>query len=202
MWRLVYFIPICSFFLLLRLAFFVLGLILIPIATFSKAYKTRKSKIFPDKNIWAWTWWFMYPWGNEEDGLVAGLEYIDKPLWFRIIYWTMIRNPANNLRFIPFFSAKIDPTKVDYILRKTVDGIPPLITRPYLEQAEETPPLTYLCWQGIWRANYRVEFKMFGTYWRFWIGNCKVYPSDIYGVRPNSYRRYGAGPVTQFKKLK
>lgn len=226
MWRLSYFIPIWIFVISLRLVFILAGLVLIPLAVLLKAYENRESKIFKGKIIPAWKWKFMYPWGNEEDGIVAGLEYLDKPEWFRIIYWSARRNPANNLRFMPFFSCKIDKEKVDYILRKTVQVFPPPITKEYLEQAEEVPPLTYLCWQGIWYSNFRKEFKLkfkhpwvnvsFGkyfvsvkisieqhdAYWRFWIGNTKVYPSDIFGVSPTSYRIHGAGPVTQFKKLK
>lgn len=202
MWRLSYFIPIWIFVIGIRLALILAGLVLIPLAVLLKAHTLRESKIFKGKIVSAWTWSFMYPWGNEEDGIVAGLEYLDKPTWFRTIYWSAIRNPANNLRFIPLFSCKIQKEKVNYVRKKYDNQKLVVLNKAYLEKVEETPPLMYLCWHGIWYSNFRVEFKMGKSYWRFWIGNCKVYPSDIFGVSLNSYRIHGAGPVTQFKRLK
>jgi hypothetical protein len=118
MWRLSYFIPIWIFVIGIRLVLILAGLVLIPLAVLFKAYAPRESKIFKGKIVPSWTWKFMYPWGNEEDGIVAGLEYLDKPTWFRTIYWSAIRNPANNLRFIPFFSCIIKKEKVNYVRKK------------------------------------------------------------------------------------
>ena len=114
--KIAYQIPFLILVQLLRFVFIVAGVFLVPIATFAKAYHKRKSK-YLDREILAWTWGFMWPWDNEEDGIVAGLEYPDKPLWFRIIYWSARRNPANNLRYIKPFSVKIDPKKVKFTLK-------------------------------------------------------------------------------------
>jgi hypothetical protein len=58
---------------------------------------------------------------------------------------------------------------------------------------------TSLTWCGIY-SNLRVQFKMFGKIWRFWIG-WKIYPHDSLGIDPSDYRANGAGFATQFKRI-
>lgn len=202
------FIATWIFFWLLRVVFVVLGFVLIPIALMFNAYETRQSKVWSERTIVNWTWEFMHPWGNEEDGILAGEELIGYPNAIRIFYWSAIRNPANNLRFMPFFSHKINKDTVEYKSSfKFQDELQDELDKfHYVFMAEEgrfEKEFWYLAWDGLWRSNFRIEFKAFNKYWRFWFGNTKIYPSDKYKeVQPEDYRYYGAGPVSQFKRIK
>lgn len=178
-----------------------IGFVLIPISLLFKCYTVRKSKFF-DKDITAWTLPFMYPWGNEEDGILSGEEHKDKSEKFRIFYWTAIRNPVNNLRFLPIFSFKKDTSNLKFILKLKDTGT--ILTEKgsegfqILSDAEEgkvSKSFSYLCYSGLY-ANYRAEFSFLGKQRRFWIGH-KLYPSAKYRIPP--YQKHGIGFGSQFK---
>lgn len=229
--RLIYFIPIWIFIILLQLPIYILGWVLVPLALLFKAYEVRKSKYW-DKQIFAWSWKFMYIWGNEEDGLLCGEELIGPdtfffsifgfkikfiiekyPTWLRIFYWTVIRNPTNNLRFVPLFSAKYNKFKhLNCISSFNYYPFTRYLSYDDLKFAEENGPLWYLCWQGLY-GNYRKEFVMpftikipfinigyfKGDMIRFWVGH-SLYPSAIYMVQ--EYQKFGAGFKLQLKKVR
>lgn len=198
-----------------------LGYVLIPIALLSHAYEIRKSYYWPEKEIIVWTWPIMYPWGNEEDGILAGEEYLDKPEWFRILYWSAHRNPTNNLRFIRPFGLKPQPEKVRFKLclnnrfKFCINEKSGIYSEEWLAEAEEgriEPEFSYWAWQGLY-PNYRKEFRMpftvkipftslgynKGDMIRFWIG-FKVYPSSMYKIP--EYQKFGISFGHQFKRLK
>lgn len=101
---------------LYRGVMYLLGLILQPLAIqFAKEYKETSVKFsqFPQHGVWykrtAPKW--LFPWGNERDGFLG-----DKRGWwanerdggeesFKSQYlWSAIRNPCNNMRFMPLSS--------------------------------------------------------------------------------------------------
>ena len=203
MWRLIYFLPTYLLFLIFRTVMILLGLILIPpMAILHKlTTKSQWSTINnAGKEILVWKFSFMWPWSNEEDGVVAGEEFLSMPTWFRIIYWSAIRNPANNLRFVKGLSVELEPSKIRHVATTPVNilGHDYGFTDLYALDMDEYC-FVYLCWQGIY-SNFRVQFKMFGKIWRFWIG-WKIYPHDSYGISPTDYRNRGAGFATQFKRV-
>lgn len=175
-----------------------LGWVLIPpqALLYKWLAKERKSYEF-NKTVLAWRIPLMYPWGNEEDGIVNGEEFIDWPKWFRIIYWSAVRNPANNLRFIPILNVKIVPEKVKY--KGAFKGLDPNHVVTLKDFDDDTKRFWYLCWQGPY-SNIRFHFKMFGKIWRFWIG-WKIYPEDQDGIPEWSHRKNGAGFALQFKRI-
>lgn len=179
-------------FLILRTIFIILGYIFVPISVLFKEYETRKSKIFPDKDILAFKSKLMWIWGNEEEGI----GYYGKKgysLRKRILYSECVRNPANNLRFVPLLSTKIDPDKVEF--RGSLDKDTELIKY----DLDETD-FCSLTWQGLY-SNFRYQGKIFGKRYRIWIG-WKIYPHDKLGVDPKSHRSHSVGFATQFKRLR
>lgn len=182
----------------------ILGWILIPPMALLNKYTTEYiTSIINGRTILVWKHKFMYPWSNNEDGLNGGEEYPDKPLWFRIIYWSALRNPSNNLRFFKTLTCQLDPNKIKYIvsnIKLLVDTPSFIISASNLtDYDQDYYRFTSLTWQGYY-SNFRIQFKMFGKIWRFWIG-WKIYPHDSNGIASTDYRRFGAGFATQFKRI-
>ena len=180
-------IPIWCIFIVIYVPMILLGWILIPLAVLFGAYEVRQSQFY-DKQILSFTWPIMFPWGNEEDGISAGRQYKDcGPEWKQIIYWTAVRNPVNNLRFVPILSVIVNPKKVRFI--GNLDDI----------QLYDTKiPQWFFAWQGPY-ANFYWQFNFLGHLRRFWIG-WVIYPTDIFGV--TNYRKFGAMFTIQFKVVK
>lgn len=202
--RLLYFIPTYLLFLLFRSAMILLGWVLIPPqALLYKVLSKEEISIVNGRKILNWKLGFMYIWSNQEDGIVAGEEFIGWPTWWRIIYWSAIRNPANNLRFLPYISCKIIPSEIEASLSdiKDIDGqvTPKERVTNLRSYDDDRYRFITLIWQG-WYSNLRIQFKMFGKIWRFWIG-WKIYAHDSLGVNPLDYRAKGAGFATQFKRI-
>ena len=111
-------------FLLFRTVFIVVGLFLIPpmalLYNYTSGMETSKIN---GRFIRNWKYGFMYPWSNDEDGIIAGSELIGYPAFIRIIYWSAIRNPANNLRFVKGLNCIINPDDVEFecSLLKNID---------------------------------------------------------------------------------
>lgn len=199
--RLVYFIPIWLIFLAFRTLIIALGWIVIPpLALFYKFTTKQEISAVNGRGILNWKYKIFWLWSNQEDGILAGEELLGWPNAIRIIYWSALRNPANNLRFIPFLSVKINPNKIKYKVSKlsTTEGHVIEIASLYMYDRDYLR-FTTLIWQGFY-SNLRIQFKMFGKIWRFWIG-WKIYAHDINGIDPTNYRAKGAGFATQFKRV-
>lgn len=190
--RLLISIPIWILFLIIRLVLILLGWIMIPIAIITNSIKYEESRAHKGGRMVPVFKSLFWLWSNADDGIDAAMEFPDKPTWFRILYWNAFRNPANNLRYVPFLSVKIDPKKIAWIGSRP--GEP--------EKYDRTPPEAewYFCYQGLY-SNFWWQFKMFGSIWRFWIG-WKIHPFDYKGVPVGNYRHESAGFATQFKKLR
>lgn len=201
MFRLLYFIPIWLLFFLLRSVIIALGLIVIPPLAILHKYTTKTEiSVINGRQILNWKYKLFWLWSNQEDGILAGLELIGYPNFIRIIYWSAIRNPANNLRFVPFLNVKIIPYKVKFKLSKMRNLQGNIVKTPsYYDYDRDQYRFVSLIWQGIY-SNLRIQFKLFGKIWRFWIG-WKIYAHDSLGIKPNDYRAKGAGFATQFKRI-
>ncbi|MGL4790428.1 MAG: DUF7338 family protein [Anaerotignaceae bacterium] len=198
--RLVYFIPIWLVFLLFRTLVIALGLIIIPpLAIMYKLTTKTEISIINGREILNWKYKLFWLWSNQEDGILAGEELLKYPNAIRIIYWSAIRNPANNLRFIQLLSVKIEPKKINFILSKLKTFNDNYGDKFIHNYDSDLYRFTTLTWQGIY-SNLRIQFKMFNKIWRFWIG-WKIYPHDILGIDPNDYRAKSAGFATQFKRI-
>lgn len=88
---------------LVELVAFIVGLfVLLPLAA-TGAWYTRNSRYFPGRAVTVWrggklTW----IWGNEEDGVTGAPFYVVQHpnIHMRAYFWSALRNPANNLRFV------------------------------------------------------------------------------------------------------
>lgn len=196
--RLFYFIPTWVLFLLFRTIMILLGWLFVPIAALSNAHEIRESKIYKKRLVRAFKWKWIWSWGNEEEGIGWYTLKDSWPVWARIIYSECFRNPANNLRYVPFISLKIDSSKVRWIgsLGNYEDKLSKDQTKKYDSDKELFWSLT---WQG-WYSNIRVHFKFFGMRFRFWLG-WKIYPEDKFGLPSYSHRNASAGFATQFKRI-
>ena len=181
----------------------ILGWLLVPPMAIFHKYTTKTiESVVNGRDILVWKHKFMFIWSNNEDGVVAGEELLNYPTWVRIIYWSALRNPSNNLRFIKALTCQIKPSKVQYkaTALKNIDGLPPVsyIRSVYYYDSDEFRFIS-LTNCGIY-SNLRIQFKMFNKIWRFWIG-WKIYPHDMFGLSSTDYRRFGAGFATQFKRI-
>ena len=193
MYRLIYFVPTWALFLALRTVAIVLGWLLVPIAAAARAYEPYNAPHWHEgtRVQYRFTWPFMWLWDNEEDG-IADRTYWDAPnMFLAIVYWSALRNPANNLRYVPWLSVLIDSSKVKYI-----GSLPKTASLKDYDKDELT--FWSLTWQGVY-SNIRVHFKMGSKIYRFWLG-WKIYPEDkVYPV--TGHRATGAGFATQFKRI-
>lgn len=198
-------VPTWLMFVCLRTIMIMIGWVLVPIAVWFGEYHNRKSRYY-DKEVLSFTWPWMFPWGNEEDGIGAGVQYRDMgSLDKQIIYWSCLRNPVNNLRFVRWLSCDIDPERVrftgtfgEYLSQGMFEGVlgkPPSLQ---ISQYDTKVPQWFIAWCGVYSCWYW-QFMLFGKLRRLWIG-WKIYPTDVMGV--TSYRLYGAGFATQFKVVK
>jgi hypothetical protein len=105
------------------LALDVIGLALIGLMVLAchERYKVRPSKYFPwSVTVWPFGW-LTWLWGNEEDGVTGPswwlmrTGYATGTLGQRMrstFRWSALRNPSNNLRFIPGINPRIDMGRV------------------------------------------------------------------------------------------
>lgn len=173
-------------YLLIWIPLLLIGWVLIPLAAVTGSYAEGKSRVY-DKVITRWKRPIMYPWGNEEDGIVAGEQLINWPIWIRIIYWSAFRNPVNNLRFVKYLRCDLNPGLIEYMAS---------FSNPLDDDLKGE--LWYYCYQGYY-SNYRAQFKLFGQIYRFWIG-WKIYPSSIQSIP--EYQRHGVGFALQLKRVR
>jgi len=198
MWRLVYSIPIYLTFILLRTFLIVLGYIVVPIAAALELYET-KSDLLAGNIVFRqhWTWRILWLWGNDEDGI----SWYGDPEWpnfVKIVYSQCWRNPANNLRYVPFLSVKIDPKRVRFIGSLGDWDYKYLSEDAVRNYDRDEVTFWSFTWCGFY-SNFRWQFRLGGKVWRLWQG-WKICPEDIYGVPESSHRFKSAGFATQFKR--
>lgn len=144
----------------------------------SKHYAGRPVRVFTA--LWAW------PWSNEENG-VDGLTGTPPAGWRdkvqgwslrKIIWrWSALRNPQNNLRYVPVLSPSYDPKQIKS--RTWGDG-------------------NFFVSQGVY-SGLRLHVKAFGKDLRLWIG-WKFRPGDENGIPSDDARLPRADFAFQIKK--
>lgn len=182
--------------LLVRIPLILIGYIVVPVAVLAKAYRQEVSK-YNGREIYNFTWKWMLPWNNPEDGIYC-TTYFDYGFVFTTLMWTLVRNPVNGLREVPFISCKVRPSQIEFKgtfgrrhgNKQTIQIVDKIFSY------DTKVPHWFLCWQG-WHSCFYWQFMLFGKLIRLWIGTAKLYPTDIYGV--TNYRKYGAGMVSQLK---
>lgn len=189
----------------LRLILICLGWVVVPIAVMCRAHQTFVTTSIYGEQVEKthFTWRLMWLWDNNEDGCGAGRQYRDMgSLGWQIIYWSCLRNPVNNLRFVPILSCDISPNRVRFIgyfgewLGETYSAV--LHAPPSVREYDTKVPQWFICWHGFYMCWYW-QFVWRGQLRRLWLG-WKIKPTDIYGV--TTYRVDGAGFTSQFKVVK
>lgn len=198
-----------ALFLVLRTAFITMGFVMVPAGVLS-GVEYRESKIYPGRQVLAFKHKMFWLWGNEEEGIgwydrigILNNSWLNltinlKHPVLKILYSEIIRNPANNLRFVPVLSVKIDPARVRFIgsFGDLADNFTPDLAKRY-DSDDET--FWLFAWCG-WYSNIRFHFDMFGKRRRLWLG-WKVYAHDSYGIPDWDHRKASAGFATQFKRI-
>jgi hypothetical protein len=107
--------------------FYILGIFVQPIAIHFAKEDRRDAKPFsqfPQHGIWyfrtAPKW--LFPFGNERDGFLgdkrgwwANERKGDEESFISQYLWSAIRNPCNNMRFMPFSSCNVKESRIDLI---------------------------------------------------------------------------------------
>ncbi len=168
----------------------VVGFIVIPLLICTGRYRMRPSKHF-DRSVLQFPWW-AWPLSNQEDG-VDGLRGGDPAqAWWaektqgwpdakRIFVWAAIRNPVDNLRFVPLLNPRLVPAKVRFV---GMDHEPAKGEGGW-----------YFAYQGIYSC---IRFET--TTWRLWVGT-KIKPTDRFGISDTDPRKIRCDFALQFKRI-
>lgn len=157
---------------LIRIVVIVIGAVIVPVPQVI-AFKRSQPKL--PKMLWLWD--------NDEDSFYGARWYIDKMSgegWGLVkisLVWNIIRNPANNLRYIGY---GISPAEVDEILINTnsFDNVTNIndIATPTPDLVDDLPTKTYIQ-NGLLRSGWRyypifrrIKDKGDGTYTEIRIG--------------------------------
>lgn len=176
--------------ILIFLPLAILGFIVIPLAICAGSYRMRLSHYFT-REVLQFPWWASL-WSNAEDG-VDGLRGGDPaqtwwaektkgwPTAKRIFIWSALRNPVNNLRYVPLLTPKFRPSRIYSI------GLD--------HEMQDGEGGWYFAWQGIYSC-LRYETAHF----RFWIGWC-FKPEDSKGIEATDTRLPRADFKLQLKRI-
>lgn len=207
--RIVRSIPLWLAYSSVALALDIVGLVLLALLSAAHAWGWRASKVYraekglPEtghmRAVSAWRGsWLTWLWGNEEDGVLGPRWWAERnglpirwwPLAWQAYRWSALRNPSNNLRFIPLLNPVIDPARIRSwtwtpsavgVGQTRVDGV-------------------IFTWQGPY-AGIRIHINIARRgYFRFWWG-WKLKPEDAQGVPPTDMRAPRCGFGTQFKRI-
>lgn len=207
-------LPLWLGYSLVALVLDIIGLvIMLPLAGF-RLWRVRGSKVYRApmvRKVTAWRGgWLTWLWGNEEDGVTGPTwweqrtgVYLwpeDVPKWRQCLKmawsayrWSALRNPSNNMRFIPGINPVIRPEAVRSWEWLASWAGPSLDVRlPRLDYA-------VLTWQGMY-SGIRCHIAFRGEIYRFWWG-WKLKPTDASGVPPDDMRAPRCGFATQFKRI-
>ena len=182
----------------------IIGWILIPpMALLWKYTSKTETSIINGRQIVNWKHGFMWLYSNQEDGILGASEYKDRSNFVRIVYWSALRNPSNNMRFIKALTCQIVPSKVKFVAThpRTHSDVKVHDLQKERLIVYDRDEFTFVCltYCGFY-SNLRIQFKLLGKIWRFWIG-WKIYPHDSFGLAPSDYRKHGAGFATQLKRI-
>jgi len=156
----------------------------------SGKYAERDS-LYYGKRVLAWTPRWAWIWGNEEDG-VGGTTWWDARVkgafsWREIFLWSALRNPANNLRFVPVLHPVPEPKRVRY----AGNSIDPWDDLKALREEGDGLHRPYWCyaWQGLFAGFYVIWPLTMTRHFRLRVG-WKILPKDAIGGTVTDYRRF------------
>lgn len=170
----------------------VLWVIGIPVCAwlaYTRNWSPTYSYLHPERTIYTWPAW-AWIWSNDEDGVKGSKEWQEthSERWGAFL-WTAIRNPSNNLRFVPFLNPIIDAKRIGYW--GNVDD-------PNPRYSIEDNPLGLL-WAFTWQlpfAGLIVRYQWATRHCQIRLG-WKLLPRDKFGVPDWDYRKNRCGFGTQ-----
>lgn len=150
------------FYFLIKIPFSAMGLFLVPLMALFWRYTTKTEiSVINGREILNWKHKFMFIWGNNEDGIMGAEEFKNSSNFVRIVYWSAYRNPANNLRFLPYITCKINPSKVKFKLSKVRNLEGKVMKTPsYYDYDRDQYRFISFIWQGLY-SNFRIQFKFY-----------------------------------------
>lgn len=185
MWRLIYFIPIWIMHTVVWVLIALAAWVLIPIAVLFRAYEVQASPITGEPLL-QYKWKIMLPYSNWGDGIYEGLQFghrgemLEKFLGIalskelkkdiHIIYWTLIRNPVNNVRFFPIMGVKPISSKIKFVGSENCVE----------DSSNDDKEVWYLCWQGVY-GGFRIHIR-FKTFMLRIMFGWKLRPEDTKAI--------------------
>lgn len=151
-----------ALFLPLRVTLILLGLVVVPLALpLLKAQGPAVPFIQAPGNWWlatlpGWAWL----WSNDRDGALGdkrGWWHMNTPFdlgayhWFSQFWWLAIRNPANNMRFSPWFSCPLTECDYQFWGDETVKDRPGQGGRRLLLATHRRTGRRYYGFYGVWQ---------------------------------------------------
>lgn len=149
-------------FLPLRVILILLGLLVVPLALPFLDIKNPPVAFTEAPGYWGlgtlpkWAWL----WSNDRDGALGdkrGWWHLNAPFglgayhWFSQFWWLAIRNPANNMRFTPWFSCPLTECNYEYWGDEVVKDRPGQGGRRLLLATHKTTGRRYYGFYGVWQ---------------------------------------------------
>ena len=151
-----------ALFLPLRVTLILLGFLMVPLALPFLTFEGPSIPFTQAPGDWrlarlpAWAWL----WSNDRDGALGderGWWHLNAPFglgayhWFSQFWWLAIRNPANNMRFNPWFSCSLTECDYRYWGDKSVKDRPGEGGQRLLLATHKTTGRRYYGFYGVWQ---------------------------------------------------
>lgn len=151
-----------ALFLPLRVFLILLGWLVVPLALPFLTVEGPSIPFTQAPGFWslarlpAWAWL----WSNDRDGALGdkrGWWHLNAPFglgayhWFSKLWWLAIRNPANNMRFNPWFSCPLTECDYRYWGSESVEDRPGQGGRRFLLATHKTTGRRYYGFYGVWQ---------------------------------------------------
>jgi hypothetical protein len=213
-------------FWLLRIAVFLplaaLGLVLVAALAWGHVYRVRFSTRFGrDVLRFPWPFWL---WNNDEDS-IDGLRGGDPAqFWWaeetasysiarRIWAWAAVRNPVNNLRYVPVLNPTFRPERIrsigmDHEMQDgeagwyfAWQGLYSCIRWEFLVPRWIAVAIAVLRWIVILVRHFEMDWRVtWPMYFRLWLGWC-LKSEDVKGIAADDTRLPRADFKLQFKRV-
>lgn len=153
-----------ALFLPLRVFLILLGFLVVPLALPFLTIEGPPLAFTQAPGFWslgrlpAWAWL----WSNDRDGALGdkrGWWHLNAPFglgayhWFSKFWWLAIRNPANNMRFHPWFSCPLTECDYRYWGNESVEDRPGQGGRRLLLATHKTTGRCYYGFYGVWQLS-------------------------------------------------
>lgn len=151
-----------ALFIPLRVTLILLGLVVVPLALPFLTIENPPIAFTQAPGYWglgrlpAWAWL----WSNDRDGALGdkrGWWHLNTPFdlgayhWFSQFWWLAIRNPANNMRFSPWFSCPVAQCDYRYWGDEVVKDRPGQGGRRLIMATHKNTGRRYYGFYGVWQ---------------------------------------------------